>query len=387
MARSLRLTVALAVAVWSVTSLSVQACTIFVLTSTNQVLFCNNEDWSNPKTRIWFVPAGPKHYSAVYVGYDDGFVQGGMNSKGLALDWVNYGPNSAVWTPDPSLPPVLSSDQVLESCATVDEAITFYRGHREGGFSECRLLAADRTGASVILRAKDGKLLAEKSIRGQGIGYGALMLPKMLADSAEPALANGAKMLLACRQWGQYGTKYSYIADLNSGDFYLFPFPGRDDRIQFNLAAELKKGGHYYDMPEIDEQLAQPARPLLANMKRVRLEDFKPIPDQEPKVTAEVRAMFEGLRDDSLHSDDFTPEAWKSVTSDLKEKQALLKSFGPLVSLNLVDRADVDGKRSYRYVFEFEKGSVLQRFVFDERNKLAQSETEDFVFPQTPASL
>jgi len=38
-----------------------QAYTIFVLTNTNRVLFCNNEDWSNPKTRIWFVPAGDGH--------------------------------------------------------------------------------------------------------------------------------------------------------------------------------------------------------------------------------------------------------------------------------------------------------------------------------------
>jgi hypothetical protein len=34
---------------------SVPACTIFVLTDTNRALFCNNEDWSNPKTRIWFI--------------------------------------------------------------------------------------------------------------------------------------------------------------------------------------------------------------------------------------------------------------------------------------------------------------------------------------------
>src|SRR5439155_25939388 len=28
----------------------VQACTIFVLTDTNRVLFCNNEDWGTPMT-------------------------------------------------------------------------------------------------------------------------------------------------------------------------------------------------------------------------------------------------------------------------------------------------------------------------------------------------
>src|SRR5262245_30333922 len=67
---------------------SAYPCTIFLLTDTNHVLFCNNEDWSNTKTRIWFVPAEAKRYGCVYVGFDDGFPQGGMNTEGLASDWV-----------------------------------------------------------------------------------------------------------------------------------------------------------------------------------------------------------------------------------------------------------------------------------------------------------
>jgi hypothetical protein len=30
-------------------AMTVNACTVFVLTDTNHVLFCNNEDWSNPR--------------------------------------------------------------------------------------------------------------------------------------------------------------------------------------------------------------------------------------------------------------------------------------------------------------------------------------------------
>src|SRR5262245_41591433 len=46
---------------------SARACTIFVLTDTNRTLFFNNEDWSNPNTRIWFVPSrlGDHGYAAV----------------------------------------------------------------------------------------------------------------------------------------------------------------------------------------------------------------------------------------------------------------------------------------------------------------------------------
>ena len=78
---------------------AIQACTIFVLTDTNRALFCNNEDWSDPNTRIWFVPAQPKRYGHVYVGFDNGWAQGGLNTEGLAFDWVaGY---KEEWSPDP----------------------------------------------------------------------------------------------------------------------------------------------------------------------------------------------------------------------------------------------------------------------------------------------
>ena len=77
---------AFALAVLSLTSLPVRACTIFVLTDTNRTLFCNNEDWSDTKTRMWFLPAGEGHIGAVYVGFDNGFAQGGLNTEGLGYD-------------------------------------------------------------------------------------------------------------------------------------------------------------------------------------------------------------------------------------------------------------------------------------------------------------
>ena len=70
-----------------VVSATVQTSTICVLTDTHHVLFCNNEDWSNPNTRIWFVPSS-EHYGCAYVGFDNAWGQGGLNTKGLAFDWV-----------------------------------------------------------------------------------------------------------------------------------------------------------------------------------------------------------------------------------------------------------------------------------------------------------
>jgi hypothetical protein len=354
-----------------------RACTIFVLTDTNRALFCNNEDWSNPNTRIWFVPGKPKQYGHVYVGFDNGWAQGGLNTEGLAFDWVaGY---KEQWNPDPGLTAVWGnpSEQMLETCATVEEAITYYRGHRETSFTYAKILVADRAGASVIIGAKDGKLQVEPSKDCRGFGYGRRTLDEMLAKSSEPTVANGAKILRACLQSGQYATKYFNIFDLKSGDIYLHPVPTQDDEVKFNLAEELKRGAHYYDMPQIHEQLAQPPRPLLANMERGLLDTYKPIADREPKVTAHIRAMLKDVLEDTLHRDDFTEDAWKELAPTLKETQAEVKSFGPLTALTLVDRGEESGKHSYRYRMEFEKTTILQHFVFVEQNKLASSVTED----------
>lgn len=75
-------------------SIPTHACTIFTLTSSDRVLFCNNEDWKDLNARIWFVPATPisstdkKKYGCAYIGFSNQWGQGGVNTEGLAYDWV-----------------------------------------------------------------------------------------------------------------------------------------------------------------------------------------------------------------------------------------------------------------------------------------------------------
>ncbi|MCF0075680.1 hypothetical protein LZD49_34730 [Dyadobacter sp. CY261] len=63
-------------------------CTIVVLSDAKRTLFFNNEDYSNPATRLWFLPATKKYYGCMYLGFNDGWAQGGLNQYGLAFDWV-----------------------------------------------------------------------------------------------------------------------------------------------------------------------------------------------------------------------------------------------------------------------------------------------------------
>ncbi len=357
----------------------VSACTIFVLTDTNRTLFCNNEDWEDPKTRIWFVPGSDKHYGGVYVGFDNDYAQGGMNTEGLAFDWVAG--FTERWEPDPKVSVVWgnSGQQALENCASVEEAIAYFRKHQDRQFFRAKILMADRNGASVIIGGKEGKLEIESSRQCRGFGFGQRTLNKMLTPTTEPTVANGEKILRASLQKGQYATKYFNIFDLKSGDIFLYPSPDRDEQLKFNLAAELKKGGHFYDMPQIRQQLKQPQRPLLDDMQRLRLDKYKPIPDKEPEITSHIRTMFKNALEANMHAEDFTADLWKQESPKQQETQATLKAFGPLVSLTLVDRGSDGPNRIYRYRFEFEKNTLLQRFIFDEQNKLTESNTEEIL--------
>ncbi len=357
-------------------STTVQACTIFVLTDTNRALFCNNEDWSDPKTMIWFVPSGPDHYGCACVGFDDGLIQGGLNTEGFAFDWVAG--SSEPWEPDPNLPVSFGNRQLLETCATVEEAITFFKTHRELAFYWARILVADRTGASAIIGAKAGKLQVERATRSRGFGYGERKLDLAGALRAStPTLANGARILQASLHKGTYATKYSNIFDLKSGDIFLFPVPEREDQVNLNLAAELKKGPHYYDMPQIRSQLAQAPAPLLPSMGRLLLDKYKTIPDKEPQVTAHVRAMWRDVLDGTMRAADYTAEGWKLESAKAEVLQPGLKSFGGFVSVALVDRGREADKQTYRYRLEFERDTLLLQYLFDEQGKLAATRIED----------
>jgi hypothetical protein len=249
------------------------ACTVFTIIGGERVLFCDNEDFSNPRTSIWFVPASSvanAKYGCVFLGFDDGWGQNGCNDKGLAYGWVAG--FKEPWQRQPGMKTIdcKPCHQMLESCATVEEAIRFFEQHWEESFSYGRLLVADRTGKSVILRAKDGKLHAPIVTQSQGMGHRFGMrgneATPMLAQISQPTLADGARLLEFTRQEGINATKYSVVFDLKTCDLWLYRFPEQPEPMHFELRRELVKGPHYYDIPQLPEQRKQNLRPLTDEM-------------------------------------------------------------------------------------------------------------------------
>lgn len=352
------------------------ACTIFVLTDAQRTLFFNNEDYSNPATRMWFLPAGKGYFGCAYVGFDDGWAQGGVNTKGLAFDWVAGFDEK--WVPPSTMKRVQGnpSERMLETCATVDEAIAFYQKNLEPSFSYAKILIADKTGASVIIGAENGKLHIDRSSHSRGFGYGGQTLSKLLSTAPKPTLANGIPILQACLQEGTYATKYSTVYDLRMGEISLFSLANNQEEVKLNLANELAKGGHYYKIPEIREELAQAPMPLLPLMKRFLWEGYPPIANSDPAITQRIKSILERVAQGRLQEDDFTPEFWKGISAAQQESQAELAKLGKLLSLTLLERQKTANQSSYLYCIDFENATVLQRFTLDGQNRVAMIQSE-----------
>jgi hypothetical protein len=261
-----------AAAILSITAATSDACTVFVMTDGRHVLFCNNEDYSNPKTRIWFTPGAEGRHGCEFVGFDDGWGQGGFNTEGLAFGWVaGY---KEQWERQPGMQTVKgnSCQRMLESCATVEEAVAFFKRNWEESFSYGKLIVADRSGRSALFSAKNGRLVASVVARSQGIGHRFDLRGNeavdMLAQASKTTVPAAVRILKATLQDGPNATKYSVVYDLKSCEILLYRFPEQSEPVRLNLADELAKGPHYYDIPLIRRQLDQELRPLTEGMKR-----------------------------------------------------------------------------------------------------------------------
>jgi hypothetical protein len=351
------------------------ACTIFVLTDGHRVLFCNNEDWTNPNTRIWFVPGGNDYYGCVYVGYDDGWARGGMNTVGLACDWV--GGFMENWQADVSTCVRGNPTQrLLESCATIEEAIAFFKKHKEPDFIRAKIFIADKNGKSAIIGSRDGKLQIEKSNQSNSFGYAFQISRECLARDSEPTMTNGSSILRACLQEGKYATKYSNVFDLKSGDIYLYQFHQNVESMHLNLRTEFDKGGHYYDMQQIHKQFPQAVMPLLINMKRFFLDDFPPISNPNTEIIKHFRAVMEDAMNGSMCEEDYAPALWSSISSIQKDIRNDFRRYGGFKSITAVECKQNLNRNISWFRVEFGKIILLMRFELDDQNKITFFKSE-----------
>jgi CubicO group peptidase (beta-lactamase class C family) len=87
----------------------------------------------------------------------------------------------------------------------------------------------------------------------------------------------------------------------------------------------------------------------------------KAIEDREPQVTALFHELLQKISEGKADPSAFTDEARKKWFPDrVKEYQELLEDFGPARTVDLLERKEEGGLRSYVYSLTFEDGRVLK---------------------------
>lgn len=148
------------------------ACTVFSAAGNRMLLAGNNEEHEDPNGEIRFEPSSEGKYGTITFAFGP-FTQGGMNEQGLFYD--TYAPNSfkaSPWIPGqllltgelPERQPTLeeitelytkndtTNHKMLDTCATVEDAVLFYQKYYEAIFGYAYTMVADKTGAGAFGR-------------------------------------------------------------------------------------------------------------------------------------------------------------------------------------------------------------------------------------------
>jgi hypothetical protein len=243
--------------------LPVHPCTIFYATDGNIILVGNNEDWSDPDTRIWFIPPRGGKHGWIKFGFAGGFPQGGMNEHGLFWDATGCAymamPYSEANKEKYSGPLM---NKVIEECSTIREALAVLDAYYCDDQYRAQYLIGDGTGASVIV---EGDNIVEKSGNYQVLtnfyhshpeigGYPCWryeIADSMLKHTDEISPYLFGSILSATHQEGSYPTQYSSICDLKNRIVYLFYYHNFEEFIELNLNEELNRGDRSYDLPSL----------------------------------------------------------------------------------------------------------------------------------------
>jgi len=103
----------------------------------------------------------------------------------------------------------------------------------------------------------------------------------------------------------------------------------------------------------------------------------KPIEDKEPQVTKLFRDLLQKIGQGKAEAGAFTEEARKKWFPDrVKDFQEALEDLGPAKALDLLERKEDAGLRSYVYRLTFEDGRVVKlNLKLTEKNKIAALDT------------
>lgn len=233
---------------------------MIMITKNGITIVGNNEDQSNPNTRIWFETGKDGKFGVVYVGFENLFPQGGMNEAGLVYDGFTQS-NRAVTDTTGKLK-ISSSDlqkKIMRECATVEEVKAVISKYNISFLSAGVLRYIDRSGKYLYVDGDsliigNNNYFIQTNVRPyeNKICWRTEKATRMLEKSCEASIDYIKTIMDSIHQetkWG--GTLYCTIYDLNKGIIYLYHFYDYKTGVVFNLKEELNKGDKVLNIPEL----------------------------------------------------------------------------------------------------------------------------------------
>lgn len=241
------------------------ACTIVTMSRDGTMLIGNNEDWTDPRSKMWVIPAAPGEYGRIVFGFAPRFIQGGINEHGLFLDANALPPTG--WQPDPGKPLFEDeiNDYILAHCATVADAVAFFNTYSVflgGG----KFVIADARGESIVVEWADG---ADRITRRSGYYQISTNIPqwnivpggvederyviaeKVITSRNEVSLPAMRAVLAATHKEWSYPTIYSYVCDLKALTVHVYNFHNFEEAHTFDVRQLLKNGSDELDIPAL----------------------------------------------------------------------------------------------------------------------------------------
>ncbi len=273
------------------------ACTGLVVQDGECVLVGNNEDWFNPRTKIWFVQPGNERYGGVFFGFDNFLPQGGMNQAGLFFDGFALKPKAVV---EPEVKPRFNGHLIKEmmaTCATVEEALALIDRYSRYFMTRSQLFIADASGDAAIVEGdavirKQGDHQIVTNFRQSETDpdkiacWRYLTARKLLTDCQGDKQHCLKTILEATHQEGRSPTLYSNIYDLEAKQVHVYHFHNFQDEVVIDLEEELERNPGVMDLPTLfpPNDAAQSFHVLLTTLKKEYVHDTPRFVVRYPKV-------------------------------------------------------------------------------------------------------
>lgn len=260
------------------------ACTVFYAANGDVVLGGNNEDWHIPLTKLWFIPRQEGRHGVVYVTFSNHrAIQGGMNDQGLFFDFLAVKPREVKPTPDKPRWSGHPLREVMEKCATVDEAVEMLETHNRVFMRRICIFLGDAQGNSAIVEGE--AVVRKEGLYQVSTNFRQSLTPpdkstcrryrtanKMLSETEAFDVDLFRRICASVHQKGRNSTLYSSIYDLRRKVIYLYHFHDYSNVVEIDLEKELAKGEHVVEMPSLF--------PAKADFERFQKQATKDVPRQ-----------------------------------------------------------------------------------------------------------